>query len=81
MSLIFCLIRTIFVAALLYVASVFFTVSFTDGGIALNKLSTNELEEIRQAAIVYLETKRSLKWEIHLDEIKRGAAFDMELLP
>lgn len=44
----------------------------------MNKLSTNELEEIKQAAIVYLETKKPLKWEIHLAEIKCGAIFDFE---
>lgn len=44
----------------------------------MNKLSTNELEEIKQAVIVYLEAKKPLKWEIHLAEIKRGAIFDFE---
>lgn len=70
--------RTNVAAALLCAANFFFTVSFADGDIALEKLSTNDLEKIKQTAIVYLETKKPLNWEIHLAELRRGAVFDFE---
>ena len=43
----------------------------------MQKLSNSDLEEIKQAAIIYLKTNKPLKWEVHLAEIERGAVLDL----
>lgn len=58
--------------ALLYVLGTFFTLCFANGGLTVTQLTTDELEDIRRAAVAYLEAKKPLKWEIHASEIGLG---------
>ena len=75
------LIRSLLLASISVImfclASVFCAVGSTDGGGSLEKLSKSDLEKIKQSAISYLKTKKSLNWEIHLAEIERGAVLDL----